>query len=479
MNVLSNDLKTLIEEEQKRKIDDRNKDQWQLGYHLMPIMGWLNDPNGLCQFKDEYHVFYQYSPLEVNGGLKYWGHYVSKDFINWERRDIALYPDSKYDCHGVYSGSVMIEDDTMYIYYTGNVKHTGNHDYILTGREQNTIMVESKDGKVFSNKKLLMTNEDYLNNMTKHVRDPKVWKQKNIYYMILGARDKENIGQALIYKSLDKEKWEFERKLCSKKSLGYMWECPDIFNIGNKKVLMISPQGIEKEGYKYNNVYQSGYMFISGINNNELDEFRELDRGFDFYAPQSFEDSKGRRIIIGWMGLPDIPYTNPTINKGWQHCLTLPRELKIINNKIYQFPLDEYKQLRNNKRIFIINEGLNIECNNRVFESVVNFEGKINELAIDLRKDVNITYKNRILSLNLGKSGYGRLNRSVKLRELKSIRIFSDNSSLEIFVNDGEEVFTTRVYDEKIDKRLVIKKCNARGILELYDLNNINIEIAN
>ena len=33
--------------------------------------------------------------------------------------------------------------------------------------------------------------------------------------------------------------------------------------------------------------------------------FDELDRGFDFYAPQTMGDPKGRRILVGWMGLPN------------------------------------------------------------------------------------------------------------------------------------------------------------------------------
>ena len=52
-----------------------------------------------------------------------------------------------------------------------------------------------------------------------------------------------------------------------------------------------------------------------------------VDRGFDFYAPQTFEDETGRRILIGWMGIPDADYTNPTTQAGWQHALTIPRVL--------------------------------------------------------------------------------------------------------------------------------------------------------
>ena len=72
-------------------------DKWRSKYHIMAPIGWINDPNGLCQFKDQYHVFYQYSPLEAKGGMKFWGHYVSKDLVHFEERDIAIYPDIEED----------------------------------------------------------------------------------------------------------------------------------------------------------------------------------------------------------------------------------------------------------------------------------------------------------------------------------------------------------------------------------------------
>ena len=51
------------------------EDPDRLAFHLMPETGWMNDPNGLCQFKGEYHIYYQYTPFEPTGELKLWGHY--------------------------------------------------------------------------------------------------------------------------------------------------------------------------------------------------------------------------------------------------------------------------------------------------------------------------------------------------------------------------------------------------------------------
>lgn len=257
-----------IKECMDKNLELVNSDKWRNKYHIIAPIGWINDPNGLCEFNEEYHCYYQYSPLSPTGGLKFWGHTKSKDLVNWEDKGVALYPDIKEDKDGVYSGSAFVKEDTIYFFYTGNVKHPGNHDYILTGREQNVILVTSKDGINFSEKKVLLRNEDFPGNMSLHVRDPKVWEENGVYYMVLGARTKDDKVCILLYKSKDLHNWEVVSVPAGElDNMGYMWECPDIFKLDNKDVLLLSLQGIKAEGYKYNNVYQCGYVVGEFINN--------------------------------------------------------------------------------------------------------------------------------------------------------------------------------------------------------------------
>lgn len=46
--------------ERNIKVIEKNADltegRFRLGHHLMPPVGWLNDPNGLCWYKGKYHV---------------------------------------------------------------------------------------------------------------------------------------------------------------------------------------------------------------------------------------------------------------------------------------------------------------------------------------------------------------------------------------------------------------------------------------
>ncbi len=65
-------------------------------------------------------------------------------------------------------------------------------------------------------------------------------------------------------------------------------------------------KGIEPKCDQFNNIYQSGYIlgkFDIEKLTYEHENFVELDNGFDFYAPQTFLDEKGRRVLIGWDGV--------------------------------------------------------------------------------------------------------------------------------------------------------------------------------
>ena len=89
------------------------KSPYRQGYHLMPPIGFLNDPNGLCELNGVYHVYYQYAP-EGEGKSKMWGHYSTEDFVTWRSLPPVLFPDSARDANGVYSGSAYVENGITY-----------------------------------------------------------------------------------------------------------------------------------------------------------------------------------------------------------------------------------------------------------------------------------------------------------------------------------------------------------------------------
>lgn len=413
-------------------------------YHLMPEQGFLNDPNGLCFYKGSYHIFHQYAPQGLKGP-RGWGHYETKDFVSYKNYGMVILPDTAWDASGAYSGSALVDDGLMELFYTGNVKQPGNHDYTSSGREQNLIYLTSEDGVVFTEKELLMTNSDYPESCSCHVRDPKVWKEsEGLYKMILGARTRDDEGEALVYVSADKKHWKLE-KTFKIPNMGYMWECPDFFTLQGKDFLCCCPQGIEPKGLEFNNVYQSGYFLPEG---DKPLEFKEFDRGFDFYAPQTFLAPDGRRIIIGWFGLPDVPYKNQTEEEeNWVHCLTIPRTLEYKENKLWQEPIKELENLRMDKVSLELKAGVTNVLPKVQCEVLIDFTNKADNFSISLRQDTEISLKDGVFTLKMGGSGMGRTERSCAVEKTDRVRIFSDTSSLEIFVNG--EVFSTRLYEGK------------------------------
>ena len=450
---------------------DMTEGRFRLGHHLMPPVGWLNDPNGLCWYKGKYHVFFQYAPFDVEGGLKFWGHYTSEDMIDWKYEGTALYPDSSYDCHGVYSGSALVDDGKLHLFFTGNVKIDGDYDYINEGRETSTLHVESEDGIHFSNKEEVISFSEYPEEFPCHIRDPKVWKENGKYFMVLGGRLKGDKGAVLVYESGDLKEWKLLRTITTPEVFGYMWECPDYFELDGEKILSVSPQGLTREEFRFQNIYQSGYFILKEDGSVDVKDFREWDMGFDFYAPQTFTDVQGRRILIGWMGMPDADeeYVNKTIEEGWQHCLTVPRELKLKDGKILQYPVKELENLRKEKTV-LNDENSAVELRVEVNEG---FDLILEEIAltgssfqISMGGQMLFRYENGTAEIGFpGVTGAGRKVRKAQINELRNIRFLVDTSAAEIYLNDGETVFSTRYYPDREDLLLKIQGGKFKGNL--------------
>ena len=452
------------------------RNNYKLLYHLYPEQGWMNDPNGLCFFKGYYHVYYQYSK-EAVGGLKYWGHFRSKDLLNWESLDIFLSPDKDFDKSGVYSGSALIHEDKLYIYYTGNVKESGDYDYIYEGRQHNTVLVVSEDGMSTESRQVVLYNKDYPADMSCHVRDPKVFAYDGKFYMVLGARSKDDKGQVLVYESTDLYNWNYINSIKTDYDFGYMWECPDLFLLDGKWVLLLSPQGIERKEFEAQNVYTNGYFILDGDFRSEytLSEYRDLDFGFDFYACQTFEKD-GKRYMLAWMGMPDAQYTNPTVKYGWQHCMSMFRELNLKHGRIVQVPAREYKKLRKGHKVLRSEGMLSFETENPCLEiNISDIDiGNNAGFGISIFDTLELIYdvpsgEFVLIHTDKNKSAYGRTKRVLPLQknELKKIDIFLDASCAEIFVNDTSGVLSTRYYPENY------KEINCKGSfnMEIYEIS--------
>lgn len=474
-----------------KKVSDfynKEKDLWRDNFHFEPPFGLINDPNGLSFYKGEYHIFFQWNPYGCEHKHKHWGLVKTKDFKNFSIPKVSLTPKEYFDKDGCYSGGAIVEDGKLQVFYTGNVK--GEHGQRISYQCKGVL---KENGEI---NKLGPVIDTLPNGYTAHFRDPYVWKENKEYYMILGIQTKDLKGRCVIYKSKDLENWHFCGELNTRyRDFGFMWECPSILKLNNKEVFIFSPQGLKEEEFRYQNIYQSGYL-VGNLDYNTLEfknqsEFRELDRGFDFYAPQVFKDESGRSILIGWMGLPEKEEFHNSKNDNWIFSLTMPRKLSLRDGVLYQNPIEEIKDLRGEKIVDLndlITKQINFnEIHENSYELKLEIEKyksssvKINfmeskeehvSLIYDFNKKICTIDRNHMIN---GEKGTRRFK--LDCDDILKVNMFVDKSSVEIYFQEGIEVASLKLYPKKESFNLSLKSEDGEfrlDYLKLWKMNEVN-----
>lgn len=298
-----------------------------LKYHFEPAKGWINDPNGLVYFNGMYHAFFQHYPHAPHWGPMHWGHTVSKNLIDWEELPIALYPDKEYeqqkDGGGCFSGSAVVCEGVLYLFYTSVSKELG----------QTQSVAMSRDGVHFEKYENNPVIRSFPEDGSGDFRDPKVTEIDGIYYMVVGS-GRDDVAKILLYRSDNLLDWAYIGVLFEGAEYGKVAECPDLFPLGDKYVLMFSNLKTLCSEFIYGDFDGRKFTPISS---------QRIENGPCFYAPQSFLDPAGRRIVIGWL------YSwAKTVEEGAEYAgaLTIPRELTITaNGKLRLFPVSEAAKL--------------------------------------------------------------------------------------------------------------------------------------
>lgn len=449
---------TYLEEKYRDYIEELKrfvkKSEYLPKYHIYPPCGLLNDPNGLSYFGGQYHVFYQWFPFAPSHGMKHWAHVTSKDMLHWQWSEEILIPNQEYEKNGCYSGNALIKGDTLYLFYTANYK--------------------TKQGKIPKQALAMMDRDGHIRKyernpiidgapegMSGEIRDPFVFEKEGTYYMLLGAKDKEGKGQLLLYASKDIFQWSYEGTIAiDMENLGTMVECPSYLQIDGRDVLVISSMGFPREKERFQNEFLSLYLI------GELDvkarTFRighwdEIDSGFDFYAPQMFRGKDGEPLMFGWFGCGE--QSLPTDKEMWRHGLTFPKRLRIKNNTLYAEPVSEITAAYNPP--ILIKEGEIYTPDGKTYlaETVVKGTEGVQELVFGEAGDCwKLVINPGEGKITLDRSGLALpidtihgLTRSclVKAGESVKVRVYVDNSFVEVYINDGERVMSARTFIKK------------------------------
>lgn len=426
-------------------------------YHIEPETGLLNDPNGFSYFNGKYHLFYQVFPYGPVHGLKSWALMTSTDLIHWEYEGLKLFPDTVYDSHGAYSGSALpLSDDELFLFYTGNTRgENQSRDAYQNGA------IYDKNGKVTKFDHPLLRTPD---GFTDHFRDPMIFKVNNKSYVIIGAQKNDETGAIMLAKA-DNENltsWQYQGEFhFTDQKMGYMIECPNLVFIDHKPVLIFCPQGLDKAVCDYDNVFPNMYVIADDVDLSQPglvhpSDLHRLDDGFEVYATQAFNAPDGRVLSSSWLGLPDLDV--PSQADGWQGILSLVKELTLKNGKLYQYPVIETLTLRQKTQALTLNQapttlGTNsyeLELNLTASHTIYLFanEAKTNYVSLTVDMEIGkITLDRKNLPVSWA-DDYGQTRATYFDTQSENLKlnIFADTSSLEIFVNDGEKVISSRIF---------------------------------
>ncbi|OWS73942.1 glycosyl hydrolase family 32 [Pantoea sp. VS1] len=413
------------------------------GWHLAPVTGLLNDPNGFIHFAGRYHLFYQWNALGCQHQHKCWGHWSSADLLHWQHEPIALMPDEEYDRSGCYSGSAVDDNGALTLIYTGNVKFA---DGARTAWQ--CLAVQNAQGGFDKLGPVIALPDGY----TGHVRDPKVWRHGEHWFMVLGAQDQQKQGKVLLLRSADLRQWHNLGEIAGSGLNGltaasYMWECPDMFTLGDTTFLICCPQGLAREQHRFLNAHPSAWL--SG----DLDyanarfshgELHELDAGFEFYAPQTTLTADGRRLLVGWMGVPDgEEMLQPTVANGWIHQMTCVRELGTRDGRLFQRPVTELQALRSAEQHYQGPADDAPVIDAQRLELLLSGQG---DITLDFADQLRLEWRGDGLRLARRSLANGEWQFRYWRGAVSQLQLLCDHSSVEIFINEGEGVMSSRYF---------------------------------
>ena len=309
-------------------------------YHFRPPANWMNDPNGFIQWQGRYHLFYQYNPAGAFHGDIHWGHAVSADLVRWEHRPVALAPTpGGPDAGGCWSGSAVNANGQPLFLYTGVFPQTvcaalGSDDLDTWAKHPaNPLIAAPPPG---------------FGGQSGDFRDPFVWRAGETWWMVIGSRVEGGGGAVLVYRSADLLAWEYAGPLLVGDATpaaplwtGTVWECPNLFPLDGRHVLVVSFQN-----------HDSGELLYAGYTVGDFSDgrftpgpFRPLEYGDTLYAPQVTIDEAGRAVLIGWLREGRDRATQRAA--GWSGVMSLPRLLSLGDDDTLRFrPVPELAQLR-------------------------------------------------------------------------------------------------------------------------------------
>lgn len=453
-------------------------------FHVTAPVGWINDPNGFSEYRDQYHLFYQHHPYSDAWGPMHWGHCTSRDFIKWDELPEALAPDESYDANGCFSGSALETDEGHALVYTGVIEKEENGKKSVF-QNQCLAFGNGETYKKFAGNPVIDGNQLPESFSREDFRDPKIWFDAGSYYLVAGNRKGDGLGQVVLFRSPDLKDWQYVTVLAANDgTYGTMWECPDFFALGDQHILVVSPQDMRAVENKFYNGNHALYFLGRYNKTNCQFDYNEgvmLDYGPDYYAPQTLLTNDGRRILIAWMQSWDINIK--PAEQRWNGMMTIPRELSLVNGHLYQRPVREIENYRVNpvryQNTEIAGEVILPGIKGRMLDlSAEVLSGDFKKLSIHIAHNEEyttcFTYNQEEQSIEFDRTYSGMRRDVISQRKMKidkplstlKLRLILDKYSAELFINDGYQTFSTTFYTP-LEADEIVFRCDGKSILNI------------
>ncbi len=288
--------------------------------HAQPPRAWTNEPHGLIHWKGQYHIFYQKNPDGPYWSRLNWGHMTSPDLLRWTEMPVAISPELPYESKGCWSGSVIDHAGKLTLVYTGvdevkaGISVAHSDDGIRFTKYAGNPVIPSPPGR------------DYLD-----FRDPFVWREGEVYYLIVGSGLKDVGGTALLYRSKDLMGWEFLHPIFTgdKQSSGSFFEMPIFVKDGDRHALIVSE--LPGRASYWVGEWKNEIFTPMSAAPRHLELFNHL------LSPTPMIEADGQIVVMGI--IPDERSAKEMWRAGWAHLYSLPRVLTIdASGQVLQRP---------------------------------------------------------------------------------------------------------------------------------------------
>ena len=281
-----------------------------------------------------------------------------------------------------------------------------------------------------------------------------------MYYVLIGGKDEAlNKGVIVVLKGQSLENLSYHFTIGPLYELGDMGECPSYHMIENRIVLVASGCRVAMRDNDFKN--ENSSVFIVGdidfeTGNYKIDFIKEIDKGDAFYAPQ-IVNSYQEPIMIGWMETWGKPYLTHELGHNWSGALSIPRKLSIKNNDIYQEPIS----LEKYRKEFVPKTTNSFEmlCHVKNGDTidVVGENGTVS-IKLDSKIILDTTLSNNLNpTLRMTNNDYTECD----------VLILVDVSSIEVFVDNGKETISSRIF---LDGNYIINVSENVEILYIYEI---------